>query len=88
MMSRTRVPNKVQWGLDDALDAIITAQRAYGIIKGIVIARNDTRLLRALVELGEALGKIEVKVADARRGEYRDEGGIKLLERTHRNGKF
>jgi len=67
-----RIPNKLQWGLDDILSASATARRSYDVIRGAVLRRNDPDLLRALLQLQESLAEIDRKARNARNGVYEE----------------
>ncbi len=76
----TRVPTKIQWGLDDILDANAQARMAYEDLRRMFWRTNDAELMKVLLKLYEALSEIELRAKDARGGIYTQIG-----ERT--NGK-
>jgi hypothetical protein len=76
----TRVPTKIQWGLDDILDANAQARAAYEAMRQMFWRTNDAELVKTLLKLHEALAEIELRAKDARGGIYTQAG-----ERT--NGK-
>ena len=72
MASKTRVPNKVLWGLEDILAAGITARDAWKTAYGQAKRQMDPVGLAALGTLRDQLAVIERVAMSARRGEYRE----------------
>lgn len=77
MATKTRLPNKTAWALEDMIALNAEARRNLDIaLKRIEERTMDPILLLALSKVSNALAKMDAKARDARQGEYRD-------ERTH-----
>jgi hypothetical protein len=74
MATKTRLPNKVGWALEDMIALNAEARRNLDIaLRRIEERTMDPILLLALGRVSNALAKSDAKARDARQGEYRDE---------------
>lgn len=73
MATKTRLPNKTLWALDDILDDCESARKAWRVAMGRADKLMDPIMLAALAKLRDAIAEIERKSRDARAGKY-DEG--------------
>ena len=73
MPSKTRVPNKVQWGLDAIQDDVAQAESAWLTIYARLQERfQDPAALMALSDLRHHLSNIRTRASDARHGEFNE----------------
>ena len=75
MATKTRVPNKVIWGLEDILALCIDARESCRDMQARALQEMDAIMLASLVELIDQVSQIEGKARDAREGKYRQRGG-------------
>jgi hypothetical protein len=69
-MSRTRIPNKLIWGLEDILACCLDARDAWRQAHRRARQQMDPVMLAALATLSDRLAEIERRARDARNGEY------------------
>lgn len=73
MPSKTRISNKVGWGLDAIQDEIAEAERAWGVIQDRLRERfPDSTALIAMGDLRNHLANIKTRAHDARSGEFNE----------------
>ncbi len=72
MPTKTRLPNKTIWSLEDIIAASIEARRAWRKAMDRAENRMDPVMIAALARLSDALATIESKARAARRGEYHE----------------
>lgn len=72
MATKTRVPNKVGWALDEIGTACLNAGRAWRIVQEEALKRQDPLMLGKLGTIRDEIARIERLARDARNGEYRE----------------
>ena len=70
MATKTRVPNKVQWALEDIVAAATEARAAWRICHEIGERRLEPLLLAKLGTISDDLARIEMRAREAREGNY------------------
>lgn len=71
MASKTRIPNKLIWGLKSMRDELLLAERAWAVIQDRLKTRcPDPVALMAMCDLRDNLANIMTRVQDARVGEF------------------
>jgi hypothetical protein len=74
MATKTRLPNKTAWALEDMIALNAEARRYLDVALDRLEERlMDPILLMALGRVSNALAKSDVKAREARQGEYHDE---------------
>jgi len=74
MATKTRIPNKVIWALEDILALSYDSRRDWSRALEYAQKAQDPGLLLALARLRDSLARIEQIARLARQGEYR--GGL------------
>ncbi len=72
-VAKSRLANKVIWGLEDILATCLELQRVVDAAMDLADEQMDPKMLRFLVRIDRGLTKIQRKAADARRGRYEQE---------------
>ena len=70
MVTKTRVPNKVGWALEDIVAATQDARAAWRICHEIGERRLEPLLLAKLGTISDDLARIEMRAREARDGKY------------------
>jgi hypothetical protein len=70
--TRARIPNKVQWALQDILAKCDEARDDWQLALKIAEKQMDVTLVALLARLRDGLAEIERKASDALNGEYRE----------------
>jgi hypothetical protein len=74
MATKTRIPNKTLWALEDMIALNAEARRYMDIaLKRIEDRTMDPILILALGRVSNALAKSDVKAREARQGDYSDD---------------
>jgi hypothetical protein len=76
MPTKTRVPNKIIWGLEDIVADVARGETAWSRAMARVRDRfQDPALVLELAEIRDVLASIRSLATEARQGEYRGGGG-------------
>ena len=75
MATKTRVPNKIGWALEDILAVCRDARGQWAMAMRRAERTMDPGLILALGRLRDELAEVERLARDARAGEYEGSGG-------------
>jgi hypothetical protein len=71
MATKTRVPNKTAWALEDISAHCMSSREDWQRLMDMAERRMDPHMMRYLAQLRDRLAEIERIAGDARNGEYR-----------------